>query len=143
MELDDRLLPALLRALDLPAALRLRLNLDDVHAPDLHVEELLDRLPDLRAVRILVHAERVLAVGGAGVALLGDDRCEDDLAGLHYLALASRTDSAASETSSECAQTIAPTSTSFGSTTATRSRLRNERPSDVSSPVQTSTIGRA
>ena len=75
-----------LRALDQPAALRLRLHLDDVHAHDLDLEQLLDRLADLRLVRVGVDAERVLAVGRAGVALLGHDRREDDLARVHQAA---------------------------------------------------------
>src|SRR5512134_3335838 len=50
-ELHDRLLPAGLAAADQPAPLRLRPHLDDVHALHLDLEELLDRLPDLRLVR--------------------------------------------------------------------------------------------
>src|SRR5919198_842924 len=56
-ELHDRLLPAGLRSLVVAAALRLRLHLDDVHALDLDVEELLDGLADLRLVRLRMHAE--------------------------------------------------------------------------------------
>src|SRR5207248_2020902 len=85
LQLDDRLLPALLRTADLAAALRLRLHLEDVHAPHLDVEELLDRLAHLRPVRVVVHAERVLADGRAFIALLGDDRREQDLRGVHLL----------------------------------------------------------
>src|SRR5207248_11766126 len=141
-ELDDRLLPALLRALDHPAALRLRLHLDDVHSRDLDVEELLDGLANLSAVRVVVHAERVLADGRAGIALLGDDRGEQDLRGVHQRALPSTIGSAASVTSSERAQTTAPISSSDGCTTATRSRLRKLLARPASSSVQTSTIGR-
>ena len=116
-----------LRALDQAAALRLRLHLEDVHARDLHLEELLDRLADLGLVGVLVHAERVLAVGGAGVALLGDDRREDDLARRASARPSPRrAASAASLTTSERAQTTAPTSSSDGATTATRWRLRND-----------------
>ena len=39
----------------------------------------LDRLADLRLVRVLVHLERVLAVGDQAVALLRDDRREQHL----------------------------------------------------------------
>src|SRR5204863_340202 len=79
LELDDGLLPALLRAADLAAALRLRLHLDDVDAGDLDLEQLLDSLAHLCAVRVVVDAKRVFADRGAGVALLGDDRREQDL----------------------------------------------------------------
>jgi hypothetical protein len=41
-----------------------------------HVEELLDRLADLRLVRVGIDAERVLAVLDQAVALLDDDRRE-------------------------------------------------------------------
>src|SRR5262249_2708258 len=105
-------------------------------------EELLDGLADLRLVRVFVHAEGVLADGGAGVRLLGDDRCEHDLAGFHYRALPSSTGSAVCETTRERAQTTAPTSSSWASTPARRSRWRNERASATSSGVQTSTTGR-
>src|SRR3970040_378285 len=81
-ELDDRLLPAGPATTREPAPLRLRLDLEDVHALDLDVEELLDRLPDLGLVRVLVHLERVLAVGDERVALLRDDRGQQDLIGV-------------------------------------------------------------
>src|SRR6266700_8228773 len=78
-ELDDRFLPAGPDAARHAAPLRLRPDLQDVHALDVDVEELLDRLADLRLVRILVHAERVLAVADQAVAFFGDDRGEEDL----------------------------------------------------------------
>src|SRR5581483_4620209 len=110
------------------APLRLRLHLDDVHLGDLDVEELLDRLQHLGAMRVAVDAERVLAGGRAGVALLRHDRCEEDLRRVHgYLALASTVGRAACETTSVRAQTTAPISSSVGCTTATRSRFRKLR----------------
>src|SRR5439155_19208015 len=78
-ELHDRLLPARPAAAREPAALRLGLHLEDVHALHLDAEELLDRLADLRLVSVLVHPERVLAVGDERVALLRHDRSEEDL----------------------------------------------------------------
>src|SRR3954470_1597608 len=80
VELDDCLLPAGARALDQAAALRLRAHLDDVDGGDLDAEQLLDRLPDLRLVRVGMHAEGVLAVLDLGEALLRDHRRDDDLA---------------------------------------------------------------
>src|SRR5437870_1867107 len=63
-----------------PAPLRLRLDHGDVHAQDPDLEELLDRLPDLRRVRVGMDAERVRVVLlDLGVALLGNDRGEQDL----------------------------------------------------------------
>ena len=46
---------------------------------DLDVEELLDRLADLRLVRVLVHLERVAVLRDLTVALLGDDRARSGL----------------------------------------------------------------
>src|ERR671935_1078188 len=77
-QLDDRLLPAGLAAANHPAPLRLRLHLEDVDRLDVDVEELLDRLADLRLVRVRVHAERVLALLDQRVALLRDDGGEQD-----------------------------------------------------------------
>src|SRR6476646_6779917 len=70
LELDDGLLPAGARALDHPAPLRLRLNLDHIDPDDVDLEELLDRLADLCLVRVLVHLERVAVLDDLAVALL-------------------------------------------------------------------------
>src|SRR5215210_4026195 len=101
-ELDDRLLPARSPALDVVALLRLRRHLHDVDRQHFDVEELLDGLPDLRLVRVFVDAERVLAVLDQAVALLGDDRREQDLVRMqaHAPALLWTISSAASLTSS-------------------------------------------
>src|SRR5687767_6786416 len=61
------------------AALALALTVDRVHAEDLHVEDLLDRDLDLRLVRLGQHDERVLTGVDQAVALLGDDRGEQDI----------------------------------------------------------------
>ena len=48
-------------------------------AIDVDLEDALDRLADLRLVRVGVHAERVLAaLGDLAVALLGHDRGDQD-----------------------------------------------------------------
>src|SRR5262245_27956443 len=123
LQLDDRLLPAGARALAVVPHLRLRRNLDHVDGDDLDAEQLLDRLPDLRLVRVLVHAERVLAVLDQAVALLGDHGRQQNLVGMEaHEALPWTASSAASLTSSARAQTTAATSTSDGWTTTTRSR---------------------
>src|SRR5919108_1212641 len=142
-ELDDRLLPAGLRAAGPAAALGLRLHLEDVHCDDLDVEELFDGLADLRLVGARVHAERVLVVLDQAVALLGDDRGEDHLARVEaHLAITSWTRSRApSVASSERAQTIAPTSRSDGSTTSTLARLRKLFTSFSSSGSATTSSG--
>src|SRR5207244_5383843 len=114
-ELDDRLLPTGLAPAAHAAALRLRLHLDDVHAENLHVEELFDRVADLRLVRALVHAERVLVLLDQAVALLGHDRGDQDLPDVHQLTISCTRASAVSLTRSERAQTSAPTSSSAGS----------------------------
>src|SRR5512132_2835339 len=127
LELDDRLLPAWTRALAVVPHLRLRWDLEHVHRDDLDAEELLDRLPDLRLVRVLVHAERVLAVLDQAVALLGDHGRQEHLVRMEaHEALPCTASRAASLTSSARAQTTAATSTSDGWMPTTRSRLRND-----------------
>src|SRR5262245_610767 len=144
LELDDRLLPAGAGALAVVPHLWLRRDLDDVDRDHLDAEELLDRLPDLRLVRVLVHAERVLAVLDQAVALLGDHRREQNLVRMKaHEALPWTASSAASLTSSARAQTTAATSTSDGWTTTTRSRLRNDLTSPTSSSVATTSTGRS
>src|SRR5215217_9534607 len=64
------------------AALALALSVDRVHAEDLHVEDLLDGDLDLRLVRLRQHDERVLPGVDQSVALLGDDRGEQDVPGV-------------------------------------------------------------
>src|SRR5205823_5177023 len=53
-----------------------------VHAVDLHVEDLLHGDLDLRLVRLGQHDERVLPGVDQAVALLGDDRGEQDVPGV-------------------------------------------------------------
>src|SRR5206468_1566350 len=135
----------------------------------LDVEELLDRLPDLRLVRVLVDAKRVLPIGDERVALLRDDRCDEHLVRMQahrpspipasapaepapslcggsveptpLPALARRCGSAASLTGSERAQTTLATSGSAGTVTSTRSRLRKDFTSGSSSSAATTTTG--
>src|SRR3954464_1560432 len=64
------------------AALALALAVDRVHAEDLHVEDLLDRDLDLGLVRLGQHDEGVLVAVEQPVALLGDDRGEQDVPGV-------------------------------------------------------------
>ena len=122
------------------AALRLGGHLDHVDALDLDAEELLDGLAHLRLVGVLVHLERVLAVGETGVALLGHDRGDEHVGGVHD-AFPSTSGSAASLTSTERAQTIGATSSSDGTVTSTRSRLRNDLIRPISSSCATTTSG--
>src|SRR3954470_17511809 len=65
-----------------PAALALALAVDRVDAQDLHVEDLLDGDLDLRLVGLGQHDERVLVLVQEPVALLGDDRGEQDVPGV-------------------------------------------------------------
>src|SRR5574337_353477 len=60
-QLHDGLLPAGARAAMEAAPLRLGGDLDDVDPLDLHVEQLLDGLADLRLVRVRMDPERVAA----------------------------------------------------------------------------------
>src|ERR671937_249525 len=116
-DLDDRLLPARPAAARHPAALRLRAHLDHVHALDVDVEQLLDRLADLRLVGVRMHAERVAVVRlDLLVALLGDHGREENLVWMqaHAAPFPCSASSAPSLTSRERAQTRAATSTSDG-----------------------------
>src|SRR5918996_1235825 len=141
-ELDDRLLPPGLLALERAAALRLRLDLDDVHALDLVLEQLLHCLAHLGLVRVGMDAERVLVVADQRVALLGDDRGEEDFVRVQaHDTLACTCGSAASLTRSERAHTSSETSSSPGTVTRTRSRFRNDFPSTSSSSVTTTSSG--
>src|SRR6202043_2617245 len=81
--LNDRLLPRPRATGGDPAALGLGLDRQRAHLDDLDVEQRLDGLADLRLVGVGVDAERVLVVGGEHVALLADDRADDDLAVIH------------------------------------------------------------
>src|SRR4051812_49276427 len=91
-------------------------------------------------MRVRVHLERVLAVLDQAVALLRDDRSEQHLVRVqaHDDALFSTSSRAASVTSSERAQTTCATSSSAGTVTSTRSRLRNDL-INVSSPSSATT----
>src|SRR4051794_15102167 len=65
-----------------PAALALALAVDRVDAEDLHVEDLLDSDLDLGLVGLGQDDERVLVLVEQAVALLRDDRGEQDVPGV-------------------------------------------------------------
>src|ERR1700742_2246093 len=71
------------------AALGLGLDRRGPHRDHLDVEHRLDGLTDLRLMRVIVHAEGVLAGIGQHVGLLGHDRADDHLTGVHHASLAS------------------------------------------------------
>src|SRR3954464_15025310 len=113
------------------AALGLGGDLGGAHLDDVHIEQRLDGLLDLRLVRLVVHAERVLVGGRQDVALLGDDRADDHLAVFHQdfaslRARCVRLPSARSESTSVAARTRSATPTSSTCRTTTRERLRND-----------------
>src|SRR2546430_4459077 len=82
-QLHDRLLPPRLTPAQSATALRLRLHLGDVDAEDFDIEQLLDRLPDLRLVRVRVDPERVrVAALDLRITLLRHDRGEQDFVGM-------------------------------------------------------------
>src|SRR5215207_4613615 len=80
LEGDDRALGVLALAHAEPGAAGLALSVQRVDRRHLDVEDLLDRELDLGLVRTGVHGERVLALVDQAVALLGDDRRDDDVA---------------------------------------------------------------
>src|SRR5579884_1376721 len=85
-DLDDRLLPAPRAPGGVAPPLGLGLHPGRAHVHHADVEQLLDRLPNLRLVGVVVDAEDVLAGLGQGEALLGDDGADDHLGGLHHSA---------------------------------------------------------
>src|SRR4051812_42592155 len=87
-DLHDGLLPRPRAAGRVPAPLGLGLHGHRADLDHVDLEELLDGLADLRLVGAGVHPERVLVRRREDVALLADDRADDDLAGVHQ-ALAS------------------------------------------------------
>src|SRR5436190_11057117 len=133
-ELDDRLLPTSCLTRRIAPALRLGLYRGGAYVGHLDIEELLDRLPDLRLVGPLVHSEGVLPGFGKHVGLLRDDRPDDHLSRLHQSALrsasrygaearATNAGRAACETSSEAAQTRSTTPASSTGIASTRGML--------------------
>src|SRR6185312_7231329 len=118
---------------------------------DLDVEQLLDRLADLRLVRAVVHAECVLAGLGEHERLLGDDRADDHLRRIHQpsspssepdpLARATSSAIAACETSNDAAPTTSATPASPTGITSTRARLRNDLPASASSSDSSTSQG--
>src|SRR5205823_15089558 len=84
-------------------------------------------LTHLRAMRVLVDAEDVLAVLDQAVALLGDDRREQHFVRMEaHAALLCTSSSAASLTSTVRAQTIWDTSSADGAVTIVLAMLRND-----------------
>src|SRR3954454_24112563 len=81
--LDHGLLPRPGAAGGDAATLGLGGDLGGADLDDVNVEQCLDGLLDLRLVRLVVHAERVLVGGRQDVALLGDDRADYHLAVVH------------------------------------------------------------
>src|SRR3954447_21934001 len=127
--LHDGLLPGPGAARGDAAALGLGGDLGRAHLDDVDVEQRLDGLLDLRLVRLVVHAERVLVGGREHVALLGDDRADDHLRVVHqeaFRARATRLSSAAWLSTSVAAPTRSATPTSSTCMTFTRTRLRND-----------------
>src|SRR3954471_24039130 len=139
--LDDGLLPLARAAGGPAAALGLGLHRHRAHVHHVDAEELLDGLADLRLVCLVVDPERVLVRGRQDVALLRDDRADDDLGGFHQSftpeARAVSSLSASSEASTALARTRSATPTSEDGRTLTRSRLRNERATVAWSSVST------
>src|SRR4051812_40494857 len=134
MQLDDRLLPRAALAGRVAAALRLRLHAHRAHLDHAHAEDLLNGLADLRLVRVVVDAERVLVRREQRVALLGDDRLDDHGAGVHALtasregfrAIVLRYSTAAGVSTSRCAPMMSATPTRSSAWTTTPERLRND-----------------
>src|SRR3954453_15506372 len=143
-ELDDRLLPRPRAAGMKPAPLRLRADLRGPHCGHPHVEDLLDGPRDLRLVRAVVDPERVLAVGHERVALLGDDRLDDHLAGVHHFASLARSEtcsSAVTESTRDWWPIRSATPTSPACITSTAGRLRKLLGAATSPASSTPSVG--
>src|SRR5450759_668068 len=160
---DDGLLPVTCAAGGVTAALGLGLDRRGPDRDDLDLEQLLDRLADLGRVGAVVDAERVLAWLGEHEGLLGYDRADDHLAGLHQsvsfagalpsavvsfsdcpsapAARATSSVRAVSETSSDAAPITSATPASVTGMTARRSRLRNDLPAAASASLSRTSAG--
>src|SRR2546423_8070499 len=144
MQLDDRLLPRAAATGRVAAALRLRLDAHRPHLEHTHSEDLLDALADLRLVRAVVHAERVLLAVQQRVALLRHDRADDHRARVHAVArsgaraIVVRYSTAAGDSTSRWAPMMSATPTRSCACTSTPERLRNDL-THVSSPSRPST----
>src|SRR5271170_1270725 len=153
-QLHDRLLPrARLPARD-PAPLGLGLDAERPDLDDVDVEQRLDRLADVRLVRIGVDAERVAVGGREHIGLLRDHRADDHLCVLHQALTSSALSSealrsparaassliAGSDTTSEDARRRSVTPTLSDSSAATRSGLRQGCAAEAPSAVRTSSV---
>src|SRR4051794_17528074 len=146
MQLDDGLLPRAAAPGRVAAPLRLRLHAHRAHLDHAHAEDLLHGLADLRLVRAVVHAERVLVGREQRVTLLGDDRADDHRARVHAVAasrsglraIVLRYSTAAGESTSRWAPMMSATPTRSSAFTSTPDRLRNDL-RQVSSPSRPST----
>src|SRR4051794_15023653 len=137
MKLDDGLLPRAAAPGRVAAALRLRLHAHGAHLEHAHAEDLLHGLADLRLVRVVVDAERVLVRREQRVALLGDDRLDDHGAGVHavaasaaarvgFRAIVLRYSTAAGVSTRRWAPMMSATPTRSSALTSTSERLRND-----------------
>src|SRR3954452_21861606 len=134
MQLHHGLLPRAAAPRRVAAALRLRLHAHRSHLEHAYAEDLLDGLADLRLVRAVVHAERVLVGREQRVALLGHDRTDDHGARVHadaasrsgLRAMFERYSMAAGESTSRCAPMMSATPTASCAWTLTPVRLRKD-----------------
>ena len=124
------------------AALRLRPHLRGAHLGHADAEDLFDRSGDLGLVGAVVDPERVLAFGDQRVALLRDDRADDDVARVHQPSLSFSVSSAFSESTSEAAPITSATPIAPTSATVTRAMLRKLLSAPVSSASRTTSVGR-
>src|SRR5271166_547572 len=150
--LHDRLLPRAAAPARGAAALGLGLDAQRPDVHDVHVEQRLDRLADVRLVRVRMDAEGVAVGGREHVALLRDDRPDEYRRVLHQaLASAPARGCAARALSASRAgfemtsvaapsRSLTPTSSLFS--TATRARLRNDSAAADSSALSTTSAGR-
>src|SRR3954452_16969768 len=144
MQLHDGLLPRPAAARRVAAPLRLRLDAHRPHVLHAHAEDLLHGLADLRLVRTVVDAERVLVRGEERVALLRHDRADDHRARVHAVArsgaraIVVRYSTAAGESTSRWAPMMSATPTWSWACTSTPLRLRNDL-THASSPSRPST----
>src|SRR5687768_17573300 len=89
--------------------------------------------------------KRVLVLSDQGVALLGDDRLDDHLAGVHQelsFAVWASPSSAAAETIIEAAPTTSATPASSAESTDTSSMFRKDRAHASSSLLSSTRTGR-
>src|SRR5690606_14828374 len=119
---DDGLLAVRAMAGEAPEALELATDVDEVDLGDVDLEHRLDGFLDLRAVRVRVDEEGVLAIGDGGDGLLAQHGGQDDVVRVHspFSPASNRAASATTRSDRKMSYAFKP----LAASTSTHGRLR-------------------